>query len=176
MRINSLYDSQGKEREFKESARRSVDSMVATANRVLLTREKMVFMVHREKRGELLSDDGVPMSRKTRFYSRLNKLKHKPLVSRSLSTARDSPPLSPSVTFFQYPSYDSHRNTRPLYVFPSWIPWIFYYVPRTRQGQGCGIYVGLSIRHSPFQMEEDTDTIESNLFPHRPRELGYFIA
>lgn len=119
MRINSLYDSQGKEREFKESARRSVDSMVATANRVLLTRKKMVFMVHREKRGELLSDDGVPMSRKTRFYSRLNKLKHKPLVSRSLSTARDSPPLSPSVTFFQYPSYDSHRNTRPLYVFPS---------------------------------------------------------
>lgn len=26
-------------------------------------------------------DEGVPMSRKTRFHSRLNKLKHKPLVS-----------------------------------------------------------------------------------------------
>ncbi|KZC07483.1 hypothetical protein WN55_08254 [Dufourea novaeangliae] len=37
-----------------------------------------------EGRGGQSLDDGVPMSRKTRFYSRLNKLKHKPLVANGI--------------------------------------------------------------------------------------------
>lgn len=46
------------------------------------------------------------MSRKTRFYSRLNKLKHKPLVSRSLSTGA-------TTVFLLFP-YDSASLYAPI--------------------------------------------------------------
>lgn len=96
--------------------------------------KKMAFIVHRGKRETRwpLDGDGVPMSRKTRFYSRLNKLKHKPLVSR--------PPSPYPLRFLSLLAHHTLQYAPTIRLFHREFLGSFYYIPRTRRGrkQGCG--------------------------------------
>lgn len=98
-----------------------------------------------------LDGDGVPMSRKTRFYSRLNKLKHKPLVSRlslPILTVARVHRGSVSLALLAPPPESQYAPT--IRLFYREFLGSFYYIPRTRRGdQGCGIYVELYRTYQP---------------------------
>lgn len=114
--------------EFEEiRAEPSVDSRVAIINEGG-KKWRSLFTERNERRP--LDGDGVPMSRKTRFYSRLNKLKHKPLVSRP---APYPPGFFPCATLPRL-AIRAHYSS-----FLPWIPRIFLLHPANKAGdQGCG--------------------------------------